>query len=121
MKSKFKLMSLAALLLALTSCSKSNSESNSKSNKWEYKTVSFDSEKFQGRDKARGETLSSTTVILQDSTLNRFGRDGWEIATSYLELETVFPVQSWSSTGVKELQSNIRPQKLVIVFKRAID
>jgi hypothetical protein len=53
-----------------------------------------------------------------DSSLNKFGIDGWEIATSYLETETVFPNLLASGDGVNGLQPNVRPQRLVVIFKR---
>ena len=63
-------------------------------------------------------TLSSSSVLPSDSSLNKFGIDGWEIATSYLEMETVFPNLLASGDGVNGLQPNIRPQRLVLIFKR---
>lgn len=120
MNLKLTLLSYMTILLVLTSCSKSN--------KWEYKTVYIDSERFEGKDKGyiKGDqnfknSVSSTTTIPVDSSLNRFGLDGWEIATSYLEVETVFPNLLASGEGVVGLQSNTRPQRLVIIFKRAVN
>ena len=120
MNLKLTLLSYLTILLVLTSCSKSN--------KWEYKTVYIDSERFDGKDKGyiKGDqnfknSVSSTTTIPVDSSLNRFGLDGWEIATSYLEVETVFPNLLASGEGVVGLQSNTRPQRLVIIFKRAVN
>lgn len=120
MNLKLTLLSYLTILLVLTSCSKSN--------KWEYKTVYIDSERFEGKDKGyiKGDqnfknSVSSTTTIPVDSSLNRFGLDGWEIATSYLEVETVFPNLLASGEGVVGLQSNTRPQRLVIIFKRAVN
>ena len=120
MNSKLILLSYLTILLVLTSCSKSN--------KWEYKTVYIDSERFEGKDKGyiKGDqnfknTVSSTTTFPVDSSLNRFGLDGWEIATSYLEVETVFPNLLASGEGVIGLQSNTRPQRLVIIFKRTVN
>ena len=120
MNLKLILLSYLTILLVLPSCSKSN--------KWEYKTVYIDSERFEGKDKGyiKGDqnfknSVSSTTTIPVDSSLNRFGLDGWEIATSYLEVETVFPNLLASGEGVVGLQSNTRPQRLVIIFKRAVN
>ena len=89
------------------------------------KTVYFDAEKIQAVDKSYSKgadffkrTISSSTVLPSDSSLNKFGIDGWEIATSYLEMETVFPNLLASGDGVNGLQPNIRPQRLVVIFKR---
>lgn len=120
MNLKLTLLSYLTILLVLTSCSKSN--------KWEYKTVYIDSERFEGKDKGytKGDQnfknlVSSTTTIPVDSSLDRYGFDGWEIATSYLEVETVFPNLLASGENVQGLQSNTRPQRLVIIFKRAFN
>jgi len=117
MKNKLSLLSIFVALIIFTSCQNKI--------KWEYKTVYYDAEKIEGLDKsyAKGSeffkrTVSSTSVVPSDSTLNKFGVEGWEIATSYLEMETVFPNLLASGDGVNGLQSNTRPQRLVIIFKR---
>ena len=53
-----------------------------------------------------------------DSSLNKFGIDGWEIATSYLEMETVFPNLLAGGDGVNGIQPHIRPQRLEVILKR---
>ena len=117
MKNKLTLLSFFIALIIFTSCQNKI--------KWEYKTIYYDAEKIEGLDKsyAKGSeffkrTVSSTSVVPSDSTLNKFGVEGWEIATSYLEMETVFPNLLASGDGVNGLQSNTRPQRLVIIFKR---
>ena len=117
MKNKLSLLSIFVALIIFTSCQNKI--------KWEYKTVYYDAEKIEGLDKsyAKGSeffkrTVSSTSVVPSDSTLDKFGVEGWEIATSYLEMETVFPNLLASGDGVNGLQSNTRPQRLVIIFKR---
>ena len=62
--------------------------------------------------------VSSTSILPSDSSLNKFGVEGWEIATTYLEMETVFPNLLANGNGVDGLQSNTRPQRLVVIFKR---
>lgn len=117
MKNKLTLLSFFIALIIFTSCQNKI--------KWEYKTIYYDAEKIEGLDKsyAKGSeffkrTVSSTSVVPSDSTLDKFGVEGWEIATSYLEMETVFPNLLASGDGVNGLQSNTRPQRLVIIFKR---
>lgn len=119
MKNKLSLLSIFVALIIFTSCQNKI--------KWEYKTVYYDAVKIDGLDKsyAKGSeffkrTVSSTSVVPSDSTLNKFGVEGWEIATSYLEMETVFPNLLASGDGVNGLQPNTRPQRLVIIFKRPI-
>ena len=117
MKNKLSLRSILILVIIFTSCQNKI--------KWEYKTVYYDAEKIQSLDKSyvKGSeffkrTISSSTILPSDSSLNKFGIDGWEIATSYLETETVFPNLLASENGVSGLQPNIRPQRLVLIFKR---
>ncbi|MBM3431841.1 MAG: hypothetical protein FJX92_02400 [Bacteroidetes bacterium] len=117
MKNKLSLLSIFVALIIFTSCQNKH--------KWEYKTVYYDAEKIESLDKSyrSGDELfkrrvSSTTVVPSDSTLNKFGVEGWEIATSYLEMETVFPNLLARGNDVIGLQPNTRPQRLVIIFKR---
>ena len=117
MKNKLTLLSIFIAFIIFTSCQNKI--------KWEYKTVYFDAEKIQSIDKSyvKGadffkRTISSSTILPSDSSLNKIGIDGWEIATSYLEMETVFPNLLASGDGVSGLQPNIRPQRLVVIFKR---
>jgi hypothetical protein len=117
MKNKLTLLSIFIAFIIFTSCQNKI--------KWEYKTVYFDAEKIESLDKsyAKGSdffkrTISSSSILPSDSSLNKFGIDGWEIATSYLEMETVFPNLLASGDGVNGLQPNVRPQRLVLIFKR---
>jgi hypothetical protein len=64
------------------------------------------------------QAISSTTILTNESLLNTLGKDGWELATSYLEMETVYPNLLASGSGVDGLQPNVRPQQLVVILKR---
>jgi len=117
MKNKQTLLSIFIALIIFTSCQNKM--------KWEYKTVYFDAQKIESLEKSYMKTsesfeqrVSSTSILPSDSSLNKFGIDGWEIATSYLEMETVFPNLLASGDGVNGLQPNVRPQRLVVIFKR---
>lgn len=86
---------------------------SSKGKHWEYKIVSVTgAESRDGSGAFRFQTITPN-----EEELSRLGADGWEIATSYLELETAFPNfgNEGYHTGIKE---NVRPQRLVIIFKR---
>lgn len=103
------------MLFILTSCNKVS--------KWEYKTVYFESERFEGKDKGYKKNdeffknaVSSTSVIPSDAELNKIGKDGWEMVSSYLEMETVFPNLLAVGANVDGLKSNTRPQRLVVIF-----
>jgi hypothetical protein len=53
--------------------------------------------------------------------MNRFdelGDEGWELVTCYLENETAFPNLGARSDLVTGIRVNIRPQRLVCLFKR---
>jgi hypothetical protein len=117
MKNKQTLLSIFIALIIFTSCQNKM--------KWEYKTVYFDAQKIESLEKSYMKTsesfeqrVSSTSILPSDSSLNKFGIVGWEIATSYLEMETVFPNLLASGDGVNGLQPNVRPQRLVVIFKR---
>lgn len=82
--------------------------------KWEYKVVKVSSEKYSRSDY---ESKFSTNVLPTDSLLNSYGIEGWELTTSYLEVETAFP-NFGDANYVTGLQPNIRPQDVVLIFKR---
>ncbi len=83
---------------------------------WEYKTVSVNSE---GWDRNGQQAGKFTSITPSDEELNKLGSDGWELTTSYLEMET-----AWYNFGndgyVTGLQPNIRPQRVVFIFKRRL-
>jgi hypothetical protein len=118
---KFKKLSIFILLLftVITGCNVSTN--------WEYKVLTYDANKFQAPDKGYTEsddffkrTISSTSIIPSENSLNEFGKDGWELVSSHLEMETVYPNLLASGSGVAGLQPNIRPQQLVIILKRPL-
>lgn len=82
--------------------------------KWEYKVlpVSRDINPIVER-----ESLYPSTVTPNDSTLNALGMEGWELISSYLEMETTHP-NFGDSKYVTGLQPNVRPQRAILIFKR---
>jgi hypothetical protein len=107
----------ALLLVLITSC---NANKN-----WEYKVVYFDASKIKSEDKnytnmfgTFESNISCKSVLPSEQELNKLGNQGWEISTSYLEMETVFPNLLASGSGVNGLQPNVRPQRLVVILKR---
>lgn len=86
---------------------------SSKEKSWEYKVVSYSNSLSLYRP-GEFDDISITPSL---DELNKLGDEGWQIATSYLEIETAFPNfgNEKYHTGIK---SNIRPKRLVIIFKR---
>jgi uncharacterized lipoprotein NlpE involved in copper resistance len=112
-------LSAFVLISILTSCNQSQN--------WEYKTIYFDAVKIESSDKAYISTdetflntVSSKSVIPADSSLTNLGKEGWEIASTYLEQETVYTNLLARGKSVDGLKENIRPQRLVVIFKRPL-
>lgn len=93
-------------LLLLISCSENKKY-------WEYKIIYYTG--YNSRD--GNEAFKYQTITPDEAELSRLGKEGWEIATSYLEMETAYPNFGRDDyhTGIKE---NVRPQRLVIILKR---
>lgn len=83
--------------------------------KWEYKVYSISPE--QSFERTGLQALKSTQITISENDLNKLGAEGWELSTSFLELETAHP-NFGSSEYVTGLQPNVRPQRLVMIFKR---
>ena len=84
--------------------------------KWEYKVVAIGTEGLDRVDK--GAALPHTIQIGADS-LREYGDQGWELVGSFLEMETAFP-NFGRGEYVTGLQPNVRPQRLVLIFKRPL-
>lgn len=83
--------------------------------KWEYKTLKLlPEQKVERVDK---DAFSYATIAMNEETLARMGADGWELVSSALEMETAFP-NFGKSEYVTGLQTNVRPQALLLLFKR---
>jgi uncharacterized lipoprotein NlpE involved in copper resistance len=82
--------------------------------KWEYKVVKIPAQDYS---RTSYEAKWVTSVMPKDSLLNSYGADGWELTTSYLEIQTSFP-NFGNEEYVTGLQPNVRPQDVVLIFKR---
>jgi hypothetical protein len=116
---KKTVLSAIVLLSLLISCNQTHN--------WEYKSLYFDAAKISSSDKAYLSsdvtflnTVSSKSVIPADSSLNKLGAEGWEIASTYLEQETVYTNLLARGKSIEGLKENIRPQRLVVIFKRPL-
>ena len=102
----FLILLLSSLLL--TSCQSSQ--------KWEYRVLPVLSESYA---RIGVDALKATTVSPTESELNQLGANGWELVTSYLEVETAHP-NFGNESYVTGIQPNIRPQRAVLIFKRLL-
>lgn len=88
-----------------------------KGQKWEYKTVTVAPSTKNNRIGTGAGDFS--TIEQSDEQLNELGGEGWELVSSYLEMET-----SYANFGNQKytsgLQPNVRPQDVVLLFKRPI-
>ena len=86
--------------------------------KWEYKTVNITPSANNSRT---GTGASEYNAITPSETqLNTLGGEGWELVSSYLEMETAYP-NFGDEKYVTGIQPNIRPQSVVLLFKRPVN
>jgi hypothetical protein len=83
--------------------------------KWQYKVVPVSSDSVS---RTGLSAMLQTTVDVNVDSLSSWGTRGWELVATYLEVETAFPNfgNEEYHTGIK---TNTRPQRLVMIFKRA--
>ncbi len=96
-----KVLFIAILGLALTSCTSN----------WEYKIV-----KVKGTEKEASK-FDPNKFEVSDESLNLFGKDGWELVDIYETTETVHP-NFGNSEYVTGMQPNVRTAEINFVFKR---
>jgi hypothetical protein len=84
--------------------------------KWEYKTTYV---LAGGASRTGEEAVKFSAVSLSDEEFSALGKQGWELVTSFLEMETSF-VNFGDDKYVTGLQPNVRPQRAVFIFKRRI-
>ena len=95
---------------------KTISEAISYTPKWEYKVVYIEAtETFTYLEYEQ----NPSNIELTDAMINEYGLNGWELADSYLEMETVHPNYG-DNQYVTGLQPNVRPQRLVLIFKKEL-
>ena len=89
---------------------------------WEYKIKRFDNAlATDPKDtivlREYDDAKNPTAVFMEQSDLDSLGSEGWELVSTYLEMETAFFNFGKSDlhTGIKE---NVRPQAVVAIFKR---
>lgn len=83
---------------------------------WSYKVVEYYSDQL---DRSGSEAMSPATINIPEKELNKLGKQGWELVSSHIENETAYP-NFGNSEYVTGLQPNVRPQKVVLLFKKAL-
>jgi hypothetical protein len=82
--------------------------------KYEYKVISFLTE---SNDRTGDGALKFASVKIDEAQIASMGVEGWDLVDSFLEMETAYP-NFGKSEYVTGLQPNIRPQRVVLIFKR---
>jgi hypothetical protein len=86
---------------------------------WEYRVVNVSPDVANDRGTTTAGGLAQNQITVSDAQLNALGLQGWELAGSYLEMETAFP-NFGSADYVTGLRDNVRPQRLVLILKRSV-
>lgn len=79
---------------------------------WEYKVV-----KVAGKDAEIMAKYGPLVYGDQTAMLNKMGKDGWELVSTYTEVATAFP-NFGNSEYVTGLRENVRTSVINFVFKR---
>ena len=82
--------------------------------KWEYQTIRYSNSALQRYGEGAGE---ADMVNVDVNQLTSLGSQGWELVSSYLEMETSY-VNFGKNEYVTGIQPNIRPQSVICIFKR---
>ncbi|MEN3333530.1 MAG: hypothetical protein V7641_2895 [Blastocatellia bacterium] len=82
--------------------------------KFEYAIVQLGSE---SNERTGAAAMKFATIKVEESRLTSMGDEGWELVSSWLEMETAYP-NFGKEEYVTGLQPNIRPQRAVLLFKR---
>ncbi len=84
---------------------------------WEYKVLKIAAGTSPWQVKSMSERERAGIIEIRESTLNRLGLEGYELISSVVEFETV-----WPNFGDREyvtgLQPNVRTSAVVMTFKR---
>ncbi len=108
---KFLVCSLLLLILIL------HYPKQPKSPMYDYKVVSF---LTNGNERTGSSALRYSTINISENDLMILGVQGWELVSTALEMETAYP-NFGNNTYVTGIQPNVRPQKLICIFKRRVN
>ena len=102
------------LSIMLVSCKTEIKESSTepKIQTWEYEVV-----KVVGEDAKSYAKFNPLVYDDQKDMLNKMGKEGWELVSTYTEIATVFP--NWGhSNSCLGIRDNVRTNVINFVFKR---
>ncbi|WKT83438.1 MULTISPECIES: DUF4177 domain-containing protein [unclassified Thermosynechococcus] len=84
--------------------------------KWEYKTV-YVTAKTVSLGAYPKFSAKEVSLMELESEVEKLGKQGWELVDSFVEDETVHP-NFGNEEYVTGLQPNVRPNRVVLLFKR---
>jgi len=84
------------------------------SSKWEYKVITI-----KGQEKETLANFQSKSFEINESLLNQYGVEGWELVDVYEITETVHP-NFGNDDYVTGLQPNVRTAAVNFVFKKKL-
>jgi len=84
---------------------------------YNYKVISY---LTNGDNRTGIGALKYASINISDDDLVLLGAQGWELVSTTLEMETSFP-NFGNASYVTGIQSNVRPQRLICIFKRPIN
>lgn len=84
--------------------------------RYEYKVIKIAADR---KSRTGEEALEPTSIHVDEKELASLGSQGWEIVATYLEVETAYP-NFGDSKYVTGLQTNVRPQRLVVILRHRI-
>jgi hypothetical protein len=103
-------VTVVAAMLWGVSCSPAQPRTSAVCNEWEY-SVNFALPDPQP-DRKNAGAYTGTSITPKKEDLEKLGVEGWELVGTYLETETAYPIFE------KNISVNVRPQRLVLLFKR---
>jgi Domain of unknown function (DUF4177) len=84
--------------------------------RYEYKVVVLQASNLS---RTGEDAMKASSVNVDEKELSKLGSQGWELVGSFLENETAYP-NFGDDKYVTGLQTNVRPQRLVLLLRHRI-